>query len=391
MFLNNLTLYTSTAAAPRPANRWHLALPVMLFITGLTATSLQAQEAVAKVVSVAPVQSQMISPQMMVSGQVYSRYQSNLSAGVDGRLEWIAEAGQQVAQGDVLAKLDPTPLTLRSNELQAQLKRSQINASRLDKELTRLKTLVAKQLISQTQLDQVQADRDLALADVELNRASLAQVQDQLNRAVVTAPFAGVVSQRHHQRGEEVSRSETLLQLVSLTDLEVRLFAPLAYAAFIQPGQQLQVYQQQGQTQLQLSSVIPVSDVRSQTFEARLAVTAADASRFSVGQLVSVALPTASASLSTVVHRDALVLGKQQHAVFLVQLAQDGGKQVQRLTVEVGQGQGEWLQVTAGLKPGDQLVVRGADTLQDGDKVRVLSEAEYALAKSKRSADTVAL
>lgn len=391
MFVNNQTLSNSKTRPQHFQSNWHVALFGLVWLAGGFAGSLQANETAAKVVSVAPVQSQLISPQMMVSGQVYSRYQSNLSAGVDGRLEWIAEAGQQVAQGDVLAKLDPTPLTLRKNELQAQLKRSQINAARLDKELARLKTLVAKQLISQTQLDQVQADRDLALADVELNRASLAQVQDQLSRAVVTAPFAGVVSQRHHQKGEEVSRSETLLQLVSLTDLEVRLFAPLAYAAFIQPGQQLQVYQQQGQTRLQLSSVIPVSDVRSQTFEARLAVTAADANNFSVGQLVSVALPTASASLSTVVHRDALVLGKQQHAVFLVQQNKEGGPQVKRLTVELGQEQGEWLQVKAAVKPGDQLVVRGADTLKDGDKVRVLSEAEFALAKSKSTADTVAL
>lgn len=355
------------------------------------AMPLQAEEAAPKVVSVNAVQKQTVAPQMMVSGQVYSRSSSNLSAGVDGRLEWIAEAGQQVEAGAVLAKLDPTPLKLRSNELKAQLKRSEINAVRLNKELTRVQTLLAKQLISQTQLDQVQADRDLALADVELNKASLAQVQDQLSRAVVTAPFAGVVSQRHHQRGEEVSRGEALIQLVSLTDLEIRVFAPLAYAPFITPGQNLPVYQQQGQTTLTLSSVIPVSDVRSQTFEARLVVDAKNAGNFQVGQLVSVALPTATAQLSTVVHRDALVLGKQQHAVFLVQQDKDGSKKVKRLEVKVGQGQGEWLQVDAELLPGDLLVVRGADTLKDGEAVRVLTEAEFALAKSRLGSDKVAL
>jgi RND family efflux transporter MFP subunit len=226
---------------------------------------------------------------------------------------------------------------------------------------------------------------------VDLNKASLAQVQDQLSRAVVTAPFAGVVSQRHHQRGEEVSRGEALIQLVSLTDLEIRVFAPLANATFIVPGQSLLVYQQQGQTALTLSSVIPVSDVRSQTFEARLAIDAKNAGNFQVGQLVSVALPTATAKLSTVVHRDALVLGKQQHAVFLVQQAKDGSNKVKRLGVTVGQGQGEWLQVDAELTPGDLLVVRGAETLKDGDRVRVLTEAEFALAKSAAGTDKVAL
>lgn len=68
-----------------------------------------------------------------------------------------------------------------------------------------------------------------------------------------------------------------------------------------------------------LSSVIPVSDVPSQTFEARLYISAQVAYQFLVGQLVSVAFPIAAASLSHVVHRDALVLGKNQHAVFTIQ------------------------------------------------------------------------
>ncbi|OBP16664.1 hypothetical protein A5320_04545 [Rheinheimera sp. SA_1] len=346
-------------------------------------------EVAPKVVSVAPVRSVEVSPQMMVSGQVYSRFQSNLSAGVDGRLDWIAEPGSTVAAGDVLARLDAMPLQLRANELQAQLKRSQINVTRLGKELARLTTLVSKQLISQTQLEQMQADFDLASADVELARASLAQLQDQLSRTVLKAPFAGVVSSRAHQVGEEVSRSETLLQLVNLTDLEVRVFAPLGYASFLTPGQSLPVYRQQGETSLKLTSVIPVSDVRSQTFEARLLIDAKVAKEFQVGQLVSVALPTAAAAVSHVVHRDALVLGKDQHAVFLVQ--QDAQKKsaenklatVKRVVVKPGQGQGEWLQVDAPLTSGALLVVRGADTLKDGDKVRLLSDKEFTLAGSQ--------
>jgi len=346
-------------------------------------------EAPPKVVSVAPVRSVEVSPQMMVSGQVYSRFQSNLSAGVDGRLDWIAEPGSTVAAGDVLARLDAKPLQLRANELQAQLKRSQINVTRLGKELARLTTLVSKQLISQTQLEQMQADFDLASADVELARASLAQLQDQLSRTELKAPFAGVVSSRAHQVGEEVSRSETLLQLVNLTDLEVRVFAPLGYASFLTPGQSLPVYRGQGETSLKLTSVIPVSDVRSQTFEARLLIDAKVAREFQVGQLVSVALPTAAAAVSHVVHRDALVLGKDQHAVFLVQQdaqnksAENKLATVKRVVVKPGQGQGEWLQVDAPLTQGALLVVRGADTLKDGDKVRLLSDAEFTLAGSQ--------
>lgn len=341
-----------------------------------SAAALQAQEQTpARVVSTEAVRTMQIAPTMMVSGQVQSKYQSNLSTGVDGRLDWIAEPGQQVQAGDVLARLDLKPLQLRVSELQAQLKRSHIQSERLNKELTRQRSLLSKSLVSQTLVDQTQAEADLARADIELNQASLAQLQDQLNRAELKAPFAGVVSQRFHQMGEEISRSAPLLQLVNLEQLEVRVYAPLQYAAFIQPGQQVSVFDQQGQRSLTVQSTIPVSDSRSQTFEVRLQ---AKDNGFQVGQLVSVGIPTAVAKQRLVIHRDALVLAQKQHTVFKVTASK-----AQQLNVALGQGQGEWLQIEGNLQPGDQVVVRGADTLTDGAAVRVLNDNEFKLAGSR--------
>ena len=74
------------------------------------------------------------------------------------------------------------------------------------------------------------------------------------------------------------------------------------------------------------------------------------------------------------IHRDALVLSKQHHAVYRVD-----GDTAHRIEVETGQGQGAWLQVQAPLKQGDQLVIRGAETLTDGAKVRVLSSDQFQL------------
>ncbi len=352
-------------AVPAPLLQVALVLALLNPLPMLAATA----EVPAKVVSTAPVRTMPIAPTMMVSGTVQSKYQSNLSTGVDGRLDWIVEPGQQVKAGDVLARLDLKPLQLRVSELQAQLKRSQIQAVRLDKELQRQRSLLARALVSQTLVDQTQAEADLAKADIELNQASLAQLQDQLQRAELKAPFAGVVSQRFHQIGEEISRSAPLLQLVNLDELEVRVYAPLQYAGFIQPGQQISVFDQQGQRSLMVLSTIPVSDNRSQTFEVRLK---AGQSGFQVGQLVSVGIPTAVARDSLVIHRDALVLARHEHSVFKVE-----ADKVRKIKVELGQGQGEWLQVQAGLKSGDELVIRGADTLQDGSLVRVLTDQQF--------------
>jgi RND family efflux transporter MFP subunit len=352
-----------------------LVLSLLLSVLAAAPEVVAQDEAPTRVVSTTAVRSMHIAPTMMVSGQVQSKYQSNLSTGVDGRLDWIAEPGKQVQAGEVLARLDLKPLQLRVAELQAQLKRSHIQSQRLDKELARQRSLLSKALVSHTLVDQTQAEADLARADIELNQASLAQLQDQLNRAELKAPFAGVVSQRFHQMGEEISRNAPLLQLVNLDQLEVRVFAPLQYAAFVQPGQQVSVFDQQGQRSLEVQSTIPVSDSRSQTFEVRLQ---AKGHSFQVGQLVSVGIPTAVSTESLVIHRDALVLAPQQHSVFKVT-----ANKARQVKVVLGQGQGEWLQVEGALQSGDQLVVRGADTLTDGSTVRVLSDAEFKLAAGR--------
>lgn len=336
-----------------------------------------------KAVSVAAVKSQQISPQMMVSGQVYSRQQANLSTGVDGRLAWIVEPGQQVAAGEKLATIDLLPLQLRLAEQQAHYKRAEIQAKLLQKELVRLQSLVAKSLISQNQLDQQQAEYDLALADLELTKAAVAQLQDQVRRGELVAPFAGVVSVRHHQVGEEISRSSPLLQLVSLGELEIRVFAPLQYAGLIAPSTQLMVYsssgepngEKSGEKSMQVRSMIPVSDLRSQTYEVRLTIPTPLTANYQVGQLVTVAIPTGKAELSLVVHRDAIVLGQSQHHVY--KLVAD---KVVKVPVKLGQGQGEWIHVEADLAAQDQVVVRGAETLNDGESVKVLSAKDFQLA-----------
>ncbi len=340
-------------------------------------------DAAPKAVSVAAVKSQQISPQMMVSGQVYSRQQANLSTGVDGRLAWIVEPGQQVAVGEKLATIDLLPLQLRLAEQQAHYKRAEIQAKLLQKELVRLQSLVAKSLISQNQLDQQQAEYDLALADLELTKAAVAQLQDQVRRGELVAPFAGVVSVRHHQVGEEISRSSPLLQLVSLGELEIRVFAPLQYAGFIAPSTQLTVYsssgepngEKSGEKSMLVRSMIPVSDVRSQTYEVRLTIPTPLTANYQVGQLVTVAIPTGKAELSLVVHRDAIVLGQSQHHVY--KLVAD---KVVKVPVKLGQGQGEWIHVEADLTAQDQVVVRGAETLNDGESVKVLSAKDFQLA-----------
>ena len=327
----------------------------------------------AAVIAVEPVQQANLASKMMVSGTVMSKYQSNVSAGVDGRLDWIRDIGAQVKAGEVLARIDALPLELRHQEIQVKIKRKSIELARLKREQQRFSSLAKTNVTSQTRFEQAKADYELAELDIELFRVQLQQIDDQIARTQVRAPFDGVVSARYFQQGEDVGRADGVLRLVNLSTLEIQIFAPLKYYQYVTPGELLSVYSNRGEFQARINSVIPVSDNRSQTFEVRLAIEHSTPGQ--VGELVSVALPTSSVSASLLVPRDAVVIKEDKYYVFKL-VADD---KVQRVAVTLGQGLGDSIQIFGELAPEDSVVVRGAESLEDQDEVQILSRVEYPL------------
>ena len=77
-------------------------------------------------------------PTMDIAGTIYSLNNTELTAGIDGRLSWVAEAGTAVQRGDLLAQLDPLPLQLQKAELTAQHHRAMLQADYFSREYKRL-------------------------------------------------------------------------------------------------------------------------------------------------------------------------------------------------------------------------------------------------------------
>ena len=64
---------------------------------------------------------QAIAPSNWVFGSIYSRHQANIAAEVTGRLLSVAEVGDIVKRGDILARIDASAIQLQYDELRAQI------------------------------------------------------------------------------------------------------------------------------------------------------------------------------------------------------------------------------------------------------------------------------
>ena len=327
----------------------------------------------APVVSVVPIESDEVSPTLMVTGTVQSRFDSAVSAGIAGSITWVAEPGTRVEQGEPVARLDERPFELAVRELEARLKKKQIEINRLEQDLERYRRLEEQQSISARDVDSLEADLGMARSDAELLQVEIDRAREELDRTRILAPFDGMVTKRFQQQGESVSATQPVAQLVSTEALEIRFHGPLAHSELPAAVGRLRVHWGSGSAEMAVRATVPVSDEQSQSFVGYLAVPTEMAGQFRIGQLISVAVPTALPSEQFIVPRDALVLGEKGIRVFV--LDQDG--KALGIPVEVGADHGNFVAVEGPLAAGQRVIVRGAESIRSGDQVTVLSPEEF--------------
>jgi RND family efflux transporter MFP subunit len=332
----------------------------------LAGTALAQQEMPARVVQVASVERTEIAPTIAVPGTIYSRNELEVTAGVAGQLIMVAEPGTIVQQGQAVARIDTRPLLLQRAEQEALLERAEINVRQLESQLRRQRELRNSDVVSEFELEQTQANRDLAASDAKIIRVRIRQIDDQIRRAEVRAPFAGVVISRVRRGGEDVARGEALARLTDITNMEVRAFVPLKHLPRTVVGDPIRVFTGDASIEGTIRALVPTGDVRSQTFEAHIDLPAT--AGWTVGQLVSVGVPIRATANVLAVPRDALILRHNGSFVFRVN---DDGK-AEQVAVELGDSAGELIAVSGALNEGDRVAIRGAENLRDGMPTKVL-------------------
>lgn len=327
-----------------------------------------AQQPPPKVVQVANVERAEIVPTVAVPGTVYSRNDVQVTAGIAGQLLTVAEPGTFVREGEAVARIDKQPLLLQRAEQEALLERAEINIRQLESQLRRQQELQGSDLVSEFELEQTQANRDLAVSDANITKVRIRQIDDQIRRADIRAPFSGVVISRLRRGGEDVSRGEVLGRMTDIQNMEVRAFVPLKHLPRTVVGDAIDVFATETQFSGTIRALVPTGDIRSQTFEARIDLPPEASDSWTVGQLVSVGIAIRSGEPTLAIPRDALVLRQNGSYVFRI----NEENKAERIQISIGDSAGDLIGVSGGLKVGDRVAVRGAENLREGAEVKIM-------------------
>lgn len=199
-----------------------------------------------------------------------------------------------------------------------------------------------------------------------LARVQVRQIEEQLRRSHIFAPFDGVVNNHFIQPGEHVDAGEQALELVNPDQPDIRLQAPIVWAQRLEPWTRLRVEGDQLSGHGIYYQRAASADPKSRLIELRLKPESAS---FIIGSPVRVALPLGEQH-TMLLPRDALVLNTEGSVVYQVEQSGKGLK-VNRVPVTVLFGDSQQVAVSGALKQGDRVVVRGAGSLRHGDKVEL--------------------
>jgi len=176
-------------------------------------------------------------------GQVHSLSAPTLAAEVEGRITMvIADTGDTIEEGQLLAETDTSTLLLQQQAAQAGLERLEVHIANGERRVDRLEKLSSRNLTSQTEFDDARELLEAYQADYKAAEAQLAIVEDSLAKSRIIAPVSGVIQQRLIATGDFVKRGQALFEITRPEQLQAWLPYPETIALQIKIGQPAKIY-----------------------------------------------------------------------------------------------------------------------------------------------------
>lgn len=259
--------------------------------------------------------------------------------------------GQPVKVGDVLVELDrgTAEADLAAATAAFEESRSQFGRSR---------ELLATQALSRSQHEQLEAT-------MKSDEARVAAARARLSDTYIRAPFAGHVGLRRISLGALINPGTLITTLDDTSSIKVDFAVPEMQVGSLKTGQAIDARTTAYPGRSFTGRVLSVDsrvDASTRSVIVRAAVPNRDGA-LKPGMFLTVAL-SQDERPALVIPEEALVPEQARQFVYLVQ-----GAVVAKREVTLGRREPGFVEITAGLEPGDRVVVEGTLKLRDGTPV----------------------
>ena len=284
----------------------------------------------------------------------------------------LVREGESVKPGQVLARIDTQDAQARRDEKVADLEGGRAQLALAQKNRANNLALLQQHFISQNAFDSVQSSYQVSEARLKALEAQVALAKKALADTVITAPQAGIVSQRHAQPGEKLPVDGKILTLVDLAEMEVEAAVPAGDIPSIRVGQEVS-FHVEGFGERDFIGHIDRINPATQTGSRSILVYATLPNRD--GALRGGMFARGSVTLSRVAQALVVPITAVQEAAGKAQVFAIVGGRLELRPVKLGlRNEDEGLvQILAGLDPQARIVRANLGTLKPGAQVKVVA------------------
>jgi RND family efflux transporter MFP subunit len=327
-------------------------------------------------VELAAVERRDIVETLRLTGSLTPPYSARLSPDVEGRLVSLeVDAGARVEKGDLLFRLDDELARLELQQAIAAEHEAEADLADARRRVVEVRALVEEKSFPQSEARSLESRVQRSQAVLERMRAERAYAAATLARHSLQAPFSGVIAERNADPGERVDSNSSVLLLVAIDRLQLDLRVPQSYFQRVAVGTPLKIRLDAlpGQEiDSQVTRIVPVSDPGARTFLVRAQIDNRDG-RLTPGMSVRAVLRVGTNRQAEVVPRDALIRYPDGRTVVWVAAVEGDRYVVEERLVKTGLAFDDSIEIIDGLEAGEQVVIRGNESLRQGQQVRISS------------------
>lgn len=271
------------------------------------------------------------------------------------------KSGQKVNKGQILARIDDGGLSNQLSQMETQ-------ATLAKTTFERQKNLWDKKIGSEIQFLQ-------AKTNYEAQMKAVAQMRAQLGKTIVKAPFSGVIDEVITEKGQVVGPGQQLMRIVNLSDMYVSANVPESFIGKIKVGAIVDVQvKSTGKTYKgKVRQIGNYINPNNRNFSIEVAVPNSDnllrPNQVAVLKIEDYKKANAILVPESIVTENAV----GEKIIYTVDTSGKEPKAIKK-TIVVGLTSGANIEVKSGLSKGEQIIIEGARSVQNGDVVEIIKK-----------------
>lgn len=294
-----------------------------------------------------------------LQGSVDTKENITIMPEMPGALTQVfVKKGQRVSKGQRLARIDDGGMSQNIEQMKVQAQLAQTTYERQ-------KRLWEQNIGSEIQYLQTKAT-------YEAQQKAISSMERQLAKTIVTAPFSGTIDDVITEQGTVVSPGMPLFRIVSLKNMYIEVDVPETYITTIKKGTEVlvdfPVLQEKMESKVRETSSVINPANRSYSIEIPVSNTSGNV-KPNLSARLSINDYTAQNAILVPL---SVISENQEGEQYVMVVAQgENGIVAKRRPITTGKASGDLIEITSGLKVGDQVITEGARTVKEDQEIAI--------------------